>query len=94
MDPFPTPFRYGVRRDKSIWISFGNPEKGEHHQFDFYAPERIARLTVAAPALLDALIEVMEWIGAWNPNFDHDDEWPASRDKARAAIAAATGETK
>ena len=53
-----------------------------------------AHLIAAAPSLLDALTEVMEWISAWNPNFEHDDEWPASRDKARAAIASATGATK
>ena len=27
-------------------------------------------------ALRAALGEVMEWIGDWDPNFIHDDEWP------------------
>ena len=50
-----------------------------------------ARLIAAAPALLKALKKVMGWIDNWHPNFAYDDEWPADRDEANAAIAAATG---
>ena len=50
------------------------------------------RLIDAAPALLEALKKVMGWIDNWHPNFAYDDEWPADRDEANAAIAAATGE--
>lgn len=54
----PTPWKYGVRKDKSIWISLGDPVKGPHHQGDFPGTESDARLATAAPALLKALSEL------------------------------------
>lgn len=45
------------------------------------------------PRLAKSLTEVMEWIANWDPNFTHDDEWPATNAEARSAIAAAKGET-
>ncbi len=50
-----------------------------------------ARLIAAAPDLLEALNQVMSWIDNWSPEFAYEEEWPADRDKARAAIAKATG---
>lgn len=55
--------------------------------------EANARLIAAAPDLLEALQEVMGWISNWNPNFEHDDEWPETRARVGAAIAKARGET-
>ena len=52
---------------------------------------RAACVQNAAPELYEALKDVMGWITAWNPNFEHDDEWPATRDKANAALASAEG---
>lgn len=49
------PREYGVRNDGTIWLSIGTPEDGPHYQFDFPAPEREAKLTAAAPAMLEAL---------------------------------------
>ena len=49
-----------------------------------------AALIAAAPELLGALQEVMEWISEWDPNFASDDKWPIARDAALAAIAKAT----
>jgi len=46
------------------------------------------------PRLLEALEEVMGWIDNWDPNFAMDDEWPDTRNKARAAIAAAKGDAE
>ena len=37
--------------------------------------------------LVAALAEVMEWIDGWETPFTLDDEWPATRAKARAALA-------
>jgi hypothetical protein len=53
----PAPWTYGVRKDGSIWMSFGDPTKGEHHQFDFGGSEADARLVCAAPDLLLAAKE-------------------------------------
>lgn len=41
--------------------------------------------------LREALADVMTWIEGWDPGFIHDEEWPASRDAARAALAKAKG---
>lgn len=51
------------------------------------------RLIAAAPDLLAALKEVMGWINNWEPEFLQDDDWPAAAERARAAIAKATGGT-
>ncbi|QRY69145.1 hypothetical protein JVX98_13050 [Ensifer sp. PDNC004] len=48
----PGPWTFGVRRDKSMWLSIGDPAKGPHYQADLYASEDDARLIVAAPELL------------------------------------------
>ena len=45
----------------------------------------------AAPDLLAALKDVMQWIDGWDPNFIDDPEWADSREAARAAIAKAEG---
>lgn len=50
-----------------------------------------ADLIAAAPKLLEALVDVMAWIDGWDPGFIYDDEWPESRDAARAAIAKGQG---
>lgn len=63
---------------------------GSVHPHQKEAPDN-ARLIAATPELLEALSEVKEWIGNWDPNFTHDDEWPATAQKIRAAIAKATG---
>lgn len=34
-----------------------------------------------------ALREVMEWISGWNPNFEEDPEWPATKKKVKEALA-------
>jgi hypothetical protein len=48
-------------------------------------------LSEAAPELLDALTALMQWVENWEPNFTQDDEWPADRERFRAAIAKAQG---
>lgn len=44
-------------------------------------------------ALVKALEEVNEWIGGWSPDFEQDDEWPATKAKIKAALAMAKGQT-
>jgi len=50
-----------------------------------------ANMNDAAPALLEALEEVMEWIDNWGPNFVQDEEWGETRAQVLAAIAQAKG---
>jgi hypothetical protein len=57
----PAPWTYGVRKDGSIWLSLGDPTRGPHHQFDFYGTEADARLTCAAPILLQAAEAHAAW---------------------------------
>lgn len=33
-----------------------------------------------------ALTEVMGWISGWSPNFEEDEEWPATKEKAEKAL--------
>jgi hypothetical protein len=75
----PRPWEYGIRRDKSIWLSLGDPKSGPHYQGDLVASEADARLIAAAPDLLEAL----KGLVANDCTF-----W---RDAARAAIAKAEG---
>jgi len=51
----------------------------------------VGRLIAAAPDLLEALRQVMDWIDSWDPSFIHDDDWPETAHHIRAAIARATG---
>ena len=61
----------------------GNTDKGKAN----------ARLIAAAPEVWEALEDVMAWIDNWEPDMTGDDEWSASEERVRAAIAKATGGT-
>jgi len=56
----------------------------------------LRRLHEVNADLLEALKQVMIWIDNWNPEFTYNPayapKWSADNDKARAAIAKATGE--
>jgi len=56
---------------------------------DQMVAEATAALRKQHAELLAALREVREWIRNWDPNFTQDEEWPATRAKMDAAIAAA-----
>jgi len=60
----PGPWNYGIRRDGSIWISRGDPKRGPHYQADFCGTEADARLTCAAPLLLQAAEAHAAWAHA------------------------------
>jgi hypothetical protein len=57
----PGPWKYGVRCDGSIWISRGDSKRGPHYQADFCGTEADARLTCAAPILLQAAEAHAAW---------------------------------
>lgn len=47
---------------------------------EYYVPVDFARAQERRTvALEDALQGVMQWIDGWDPNFIHDDEWPATQ---------------
>lgn len=50
-----------------------------------------ARLIASAPALVEALKEVMGWIDNWYPPFVEDDEWPGTKARINAALSQALG---
>lgn len=51
-----------------------------------------SRLIAEAPALLDALEQMLEWIYGWSPEFVYDPEWTDVEMAARATIDRAKGE--
>lgn len=55
----PGPWKFGVRKDKSMWLSIGDPATGPHYQGDLYASEDDARLIAAAPEMLEALRDAL-----------------------------------
>ena len=64
-----------------------------YHNGDFKAAAKQANVFAAAPDLLEALEEVMEWVSNWYPDFIEDDEWQyGTLPKTRAAIRKAKGE--
>jgi hypothetical protein len=89
----PGPWKYGKRRDGSFWISLGTPLR-THEQFDWFGEnEASLRLACAAPDLLAALkdlldytdqLEVLLHVYADGPSTSHK-----SLESARAAIAKA-----
>ena len=80
----PGPWLYGVRKDKSIWLSIGDPS-GYHYQGDLVASEADARLIAAAPDLLAALdgLMTLESRGRIMPIGKEWDAARAARAKAR-----------
>lgn len=92
----PGPWKYGVRRDNSIWLSIGDPAKGPHRQGDLYASEADARLIAAAPELLEALKETLPFMvdiaKARHHKFElHMADDDSTIGKAMRAIAKAEG---
>lgn len=88
LDPFSEAARFGVN-----WNLSGYQVSELAAAFKRVAADSAAasHLVAAAPDLLEALQEVMQWIGGWDPSFTQDDEWPSTADKARYAIAKADG---
>lgn len=86
------PWKYGVRGDGSIWMSFGEPLKGEHHQFDFGGSEDDAKLVCAAPDMFQAILDLDT---ALCDGFDTQERRQFSRKaliSARAAVKKARGQ--
>lgn len=50
----PGPWTFGIRRDRTMYLSLGDFRTGPHFQGDLCASEADARLIVAAPDLLAA----------------------------------------
>lgn len=53
----PGPWKYGVRKDGSMWISIGDPMH-KHSQFDWHGFEEDAQLAMSAPVLLAKVAEL------------------------------------
>lgn len=83
----PRPWNYGVRNDGSIWLSLGAPVDGPHYQGDLVATESDAKMIVAAPDLLESLINL---VGLAKIGAAHLCKYHAALADAEAAIAKAT----
>lgn len=73
------------------WSSYATaePNEGEGPPYSIGAANAafIVRAVNSHEALVKALTDVMTWIDNWSPEFTQDDEWPADRDAASAALA-------
>lgn len=67
----------------------------EFHIAEVFGPsvDETGAMLAASGELHATLVEVLQWISGWDPNFTLDDEWPATAARARAAIAKAEGRT-
>lgn len=92
----PAPWKYGVRKDGSIWMSLGNPETGPHRQFDWHGTEKDAAFTVAAHAMYEALIQARGALRLDVMREDNGDYFGTTKvalEAIDAALAAAKGES-
>jgi hypothetical protein len=89
----PGDWKFGVRRDGSIWLSLGDPAKGPHYQGDLVASVDDARLMVAAREMYEALDAMFAEFGAGETCDEecNGDNCPIFL--ARAAMAKARGES-
>jgi hypothetical protein len=55
----PGPWKFGIRRDGSMWLSLGDPIKGPHYQGDLVASPADARLIAESPAMYGAIKDFM-----------------------------------
>lgn len=55
-----TPARYWKRKDDSLGMSFGDPFKGYHEQFDFEGSEELAAFIVKAVNSHEALVGALD----------------------------------
>lgn len=88
----PLPAAFGERPDGSTWLSFGDPVKGPHMQFDgpwcAVAAAEIVRTVNAAPVAAQALLAVRA--ACRDP--DTDTALPSAVGEAVEAALAAMGE--
>jgi hypothetical protein len=92
----PGPWKCGVRRDGSMWLSLGDPMTGPHYQGDLCASVADARLIAAAPDMLAALKEARAFVSSAADLDEHawgvrDPDYARLLDKIDAALAAAEG---
>lgn len=81
------------------WVQFADKGKtvaimpagrdGDICTFSVSPSDADARLMNAAPELLSALREVMEWIDGWDPRFIEDPEWGGTKARIDSALAKA-----
>jgi hypothetical protein len=81
----PGPWTYGVRKDRSIWLSIGDPACC-HYQGDLVASEADARLICAVPEMFEALEAIEFALSQGMPAAMVLDENSPIRDCLRAAI--------
>lgn len=83
MSMTPGEWKYGVRKDGSMWLSIGDYKTGPHYQGDLVAHEDDASAIAALPDLVDALKSYESWA---DKTICTDPELRAIREKIRAAL--------
>jgi hypothetical protein len=78
---------------EALWLA----EYVENHwpmdrEMDLRVATELRRLHEVNAELLNEFKQVMRWINNWEPEFIYDPDWKVDGEKAKAAIAKATGE--
>jgi len=87
------PWEYGVRPDKTIWLSIGDPRDGAHYQGDLVASAADARLITAAPELYAALKALADSLPSAEYMAAQGKEEGPLLKEMRAALAKAEGKS-
>ncbi len=89
----PTPVKFGVRRDESVWLSFGEPLRGEHYQFDATCDGDFAARLVRVCNAHHGLVEALKPLSFCDPDSPPPgvavEDWRAAVETARSRILSA-----
>jgi hypothetical protein len=86
---------WAAGRRNHVWAGPSNDPGAPYDALHYVRAGVQGEASTGAPTLQTAadlaiaLREIMQWISNWTPNFAYDEAWPATEEKARAALLTA-----